>query len=83
MLNRNLEVLTSYFNDLLESAPQHRDNVVAILAQIEIMKSRPVFSLEPSILLARKEIDKCTICKKQVLCDEWPETLFCGLPVSD
>ncbi len=59
MLNRNLEVLTSYFNDLLESTPHHRDNVVAILAQIEIMKSRPVFSLEPSILLARK-LRSCT-----------------------
>lgn len=70
MLNRNLEVLTSYFNGLLESAPQHRENVTTILAQIEIMKSRPVFFMEPSILLARKETDECTICKKQVLCNE-------------
>lgn len=70
MLTRNLEVLTSYFNDLLESAPQHRENVTIILAQIEVMKNRPVFSLEPSILLARTETDECTICKKQVLCNE-------------
>lgn len=70
MLTRNLEVLTSYFNDLLQSAPQHQDNVRAILAQIEIMKMRPDFTLEPSILLSRKETDECSICKKQVLCDE-------------
>jgi hypothetical protein len=70
MITRNLEVLTSYFNELLESAPQHRENVTTILEQIEIMKSRTVFSLEPSILLARKETDECTICKKQVLCNE-------------
>ncbi|NHB86591.1 hypothetical protein C5471_02245 [Photorhabdus tasmaniensis] len=70
MLTRNLEVFTSYFSDLLESAPQHRENVRAILVQIEIMKRRPDFSLEPSILLARKETDECSICKKQVLCDE-------------
>ncbi|MBK5016680.1 hypothetical protein IBT54_003659 [Pantoea sp. S62] len=70
MLTRNLEVLTSYFNDLMESAPQHRENVTIILAQIEIMKLRPVFSLEPSILLARKETNECSICKKQVICNE-------------
>lgn len=70
MLSRDLEVISTYFRVVLESAPQHAEQVRNILDNISQMKDKSDFALDMSILLTRSDSEECTICKKQVICNE-------------
>lgn len=70
MLSRDLEVISTYFKAVLKSAPHHEEQISNILDNIGQMKGKSDFSLDMSILLTRTDSEECTICKKQVVCNE-------------
>lgn len=70
MLERDLEVISSYFRELSASSPMYNMEINEILMAIDAIKMKIPPSLGTSILIPRRQSNQCTICKKMVICDE-------------